>query len=111
MYKSEIKSMNFEIDAMRQQTEGMLTEMLAMAKSMSVELVSMEQQLKGYEARILPSLKKSLDVSMLSYQENKMDLSEVIVGWEALNMTQMNYVDALQRYYKMITEYEKSIER
>lgn len=111
MYKSEIKSMNFEIDAMRQQTEGMLTEMLGMAKSMSVELVSMEQQLKGYETRILPALKKSLDVSMLSYQENKMDLSEVIVGWEALNMTQMNYVDALQRYYKMITEYEKSIER
>lgn len=111
MYKSEIKSMNFEIDAMRQQTEGMLTEMLAMAKSMSVELASMEQQLKGYETRILPALKKSLDVSLLSYQENKMDLNEVIVSWEALNMTQMNYVDALQRYYKMITEYEKSIER
>ncbi len=111
MYKSEIKSMNFEIAAMRQQTEGMLTEMLAMAKSMSVELASMEQQLKGYETRILPALKKSLDVSLLSYQENKMDLNEVIVSWEALNMTQMNYVDALQRYYKMITEYEKSIER
>lgn len=111
MYKSEIKSMNFEIDAMRQQTEGMVTEMLAMAKSMSVELTSMEQQLKGYETRILPALKKSLDVSMLSYQENKMDLSEVIISWEALNMTQMNYLDALQRYYKMITDYEKSIER
>jgi hypothetical protein len=28
-----------------------------------------------------------------------------------LNMTQMNYLDALQRYYKMIAEYEKSVER
>jgi hypothetical protein len=111
MYKSEIKSMNFEIEAMRQQKEGMVSEMLAMAKSMEVELVSMEKQLDNYEKKILPVLRKSLDVSMLSYQENKMDLSMVIDGWEAMNMTHMNYLEALQRYYKMITEYEKSIER
>ncbi|MEJ6981892.1 TolC family protein [Pedobacter sp. P351] len=111
MYKSEIKSMNLEIDAMRAQKEGMLTEMLAMARSMTVELTAMEQQLKGYEDKILPALKKGLEVSMLSYQENKMDLSMVIDSWEAINMTQMNYLDALQRYYKMIAEYEKSIER
>lgn len=111
MYKSEIKSMNFEIDAMREQTEGMVKEMLAMAKSMAAELTSMEQQLNRYESKILPVLKKSLDVSMLSYQENKMELNMVIDSWETLNMTQMNYLDALQRYYKMIAEYEKSIER
>lgn len=111
MYKSEIKSMNFEIDAMRQQKSGMLTEMLAMAKSMEVELTSMQQQLERYEKKILPVLKKSLDVSLLSYQENKMDLTMVIDSWEALNMSQMNYLEAMQRYYKMIAEYEKSIER
>ncbi len=111
MYKSEIKSMNFEIEAMRQQKTAMLSEMLGMAKSMESELGSMEKQLDNYEKKIIPVLKKSLDVSMLSYQENKMDLAMVIDSWEALNMTRMNYTDALQRYYKMITEYEKSIER
>jgi hypothetical protein len=89
----------------------MLTEMLAMAKSMEVELLSMQQQNERYEKKILPALKKSLDVSLLSYQENKLDLSMVVDSWEALNMAQMNYVEALQRYYKMIAEYEKSIER
>ncbi len=111
MYKSEIKSMNFEIDAMREQKAGMLTELLAMSKSMEVELSAMQQQLDRYEKKILPVLKKSLDVSMLSYQENKMDLTMVIDSWEALNMSQMNYLEAMQRYYKMIAEYEKSIER
>ncbi len=111
MYKSEIKSMNFEIDAMRQQKAGMLTEMLAMSKSMEIELTAMQQQLDRYEKKILPLLKKSLDVSLLSYQENKMDLTMVIDSWEALNMSQMNYLEAMQRYYKMIAEYEKSIER
>lgn len=111
MYKSEIKSMNYEIDAMREQKEAMVTEMLAMARSMETELRSMQKQLDNYEKKILPVLRKSLDVSMLSYQENKMELSMVIDSWEALNMTQMNYLDALQRFYKMIAEYEKSIER
>ncbi len=111
MYKSEIKSMNFEIAAMQQQKEAMLVEMLAMARSMETELASMQQQLNNYEKGILPALKKALDVSMLSYQENKLELNSVIDNWEALNMAQMNYLDQLQRYYKMITEYEQTIER
>jgi cobalt-zinc-cadmium efflux system outer membrane protein len=48
---------------------------------------------------------------MLSYQENKTDLNTVIDGWESINMSQMNYLDQLQKYYQMIVEYEKTIER
>jgi hypothetical protein len=48
---------------------------------------------------------------MLSYQENKSDLNTVIDSWEALNMSQMNYLDQLQKFYQMIVEYEKNIER
>ena len=48
---------------------------------------------------------------MLSYQENKMDIPLVIDAWEALNMSQMTYLDQLQKYYKLLTEYEKNVER
>ncbi len=111
MYKSEIKSMYFEREAMRQQKEGMLSEMLGMTKSMETELLNMQIQLKNYETKILPALDKNLKVSMLSYQENKGDVNTVIDGWEAVNMSQMNYLDALQKFYQMIVEYEKNIER
>lgn len=111
MYKSEIRSMNFEREAMRKEKEAMLTEILGMSRSMENDLSAMQKQLSNYENKILPSLDKYLKVSMLSYQENKSDLNTVIDGWEALNMSQMNYLDQLQKFYQMIVEYEKNIER
>jgi cobalt-zinc-cadmium efflux system outer membrane protein len=111
MYKSEIRSMNFEREAMRQQKAAMLTEILGMSRSMENDLSVMQQQLANYENKILPSLQKYLKVSIVSYQENKSDLNTVIDSWEALNMSQMNYLDQLQKFYQMIVEYEKNIER
>lgn len=111
MYKSEVKAMGFEQEAMKKERESMLTDMLGTTRGMENSLINMEKQLKNYEDRILPALKKNLKVSMLSYQENKGDLSTVIDGWEAVNMAQMTYVDQLQLFYKMIVDYEKNIER
>lgn len=111
MYKSEIKSMNFEIQAMQQQKQNMQNEMLGMIKSMETELGGMQKQLGNYENRILPALNKNMQTSLLSYQENKGDLNQVIDAWETVNMAQMNYLDQLQKYYQMIVEYEKNIER
>lgn len=111
MYKSEIKSMGFEIEAMNQERRAMLSEMAGMSRSMEAELLTMQEQLGNYESKILPALSKNLKVSMLSYQENKLDLSSVIDSWETINMAQINYLDQLQRFYQMIVEYEKSIER
>ena len=111
MYKSDIKSMSFEQEAMRQQREAMLVEMLGMTKSIESEIISMRTQLNNYENKILPALSKNLKVTMISYQENKADLNSVIDAWEAVNMSEMNYLDQLQKFYKMIVEYEKNIER
>jgi len=111
MYKSEIKSMNFEQEAMRQQKSAMLKDMLDMSRLMENDLVVMQKQLVNYELKIVPSLQKYLQVSILSYQENKSDLNTVIDAWESLNMSQMNYLDQLAKFYQMIVEYEKNIER
>ncbi|MBC7745975.1 MAG: TolC family protein [Flavobacterium sp.] len=111
MYKSEIKSMGFEVDAMELQRQAMLYEVLGMTRSMETELISMQKQLGNFETKILPSLGKNLKVSMLAYQENKLELPMVIDSWETINMAQMNYLDQLQKFYKMIVEYEKSIEK
>ena len=111
MYKSEIKAMGFEREAMAQERQAMLNQMVGMTKSMETELLTMQKQLANYESKILPALGKNLKVSMLSYQENKLELPMVIDSWETINMAQMNYLDQLQRFYKMIVEYEKSIEK
>ncbi|WP_069660355.1 TolC family protein [Arcticibacter eurypsychrophilus] len=111
MYKSEVKSMNFERDAMRQQKEVMLSDMLGMTKAMENDLINMEKQLSNYENKILPALTKNMKVSMLAYQENKADLNVVIDSWESLNMSQVNYLEQSKKFYQMIVDYEKNIER
>ncbi len=89
-YTSQLKSMNFEIEAMQLQKQDMLTQMLGMTKSMENEILATQQQASNYEKKILPALGKNLKVSMLSYQEIKADLTLVIDAWEALNMAQLN---------------------
>ena len=103
--------MNFEITAMQSEKQGMLTEMLGMVKSMENDIRTMQQQVSNYEKKILPALNKNLNTSMLSYQENKGNLTMVIDAWETVNMAQLNYLDQLQKFYQMIVEYEKNIER
>ncbi len=110
-YKAEIKSMSFEREAMRQQKEAMLVESLGMVRAIENNLRNMQTQIANYENKILPALDKNLKVSMLSYQENKADLNTVIDGWEALNAAQLTYLDQLEKFYKMIVDYEKNIER
>lgn len=111
MYKSEVKSMEFEIESMSREREAMLTQMVGMTRSMEAELLTMQKQLDNYQKKIIPALRKNLNVSMLSYQENKLDLNTVIDSWETINMAQINYLDQLGRFYKMIVEYEKNIQK
>jgi len=111
MYKSEVRSMGFEIESMAREREAMLFQMLGMTRSMEAELLTMQKQLDNYQKKIIPALRKNLNVSMLSYQENKLDLNIVIDSWETINMAQINYLDQLGRFYKMIVEYEKNIQK
>ncbi len=111
MYKAEVKTMQLESKAMEAQRAGMLSEMTGMGRSMQSELMNMQQQLSTYKGRILPALEKNLRLSMLAYQENKATLDAVIDAWETQNMAQMNYLEQLDKFYRMIIEYEKTIER
>ncbi len=111
MYKANSKAMDHEIDVMKSERLAILNEVQGMTTSMVFEIKTIRKQLENYEQRILPALKKNYDVLMLAYEENKEELPMVIDGWETLNMTQLQYLDTLANYYKMIVSYEKEIER
>lgn len=111
MYKSEVKSMNYEIEAMKKEREAMLSGMQGMLAGMAVEISSMQLQLENYEEKIIPALRKNHQTLMLAYEENNEELPMVIDAWETLNMAQMQYLDQLERYYLMIVDYEKELEK
>ena len=111
MYKSDIKGMQYEIQAMQKGREALLIETRGMLAGMASKLIRMQQQLENYNTKIIPALRKNYQSMMLGYEENREQLPIVIDGWEALNMAQMEYLNKLEEYYTMIVSYEKELEK
>ncbi|WP_316842038.1 TolC family protein [Pedobacter gandavensis] len=111
MYKSEAKGMGYEVLAMEKEKAAMLQETQGMLYGMQFEIQSMQKRIDAMEKTIIPTLKKTMDVSMLNYRENKMELPEVIGTWEALTMMQANVLDEKLKLYLMIVDYEKELYR
>lgn len=111
MYKSEVKGMQYDIEAMKKGREALLIETRGMLAGMASKLNRMQQQLENYNTKIIPALKKNYETLMLGYEENREQLPIVIDGWEAMNMAQMEYLNKLDEYYTMIVSYEKELEK
>lgn len=111
MYKSEIKSMQYNIQGMEKERAAMLQETQGMLYGMQYEIVSMQNRIQAMEEKIIPSLQKTLDAKFLNYQENKLALPEVMDAWEALSMMQVSILDEKLKVYEMIADYEKELYR
>lgn len=111
MYKSEVKGMQYDIQAMKKGREAILIESRGMLAGMAAKLNRMQQQLVNYDTKIIPALRKNYQTMMIGYEENREQLPIVIDGWEALNMAQLEYLNKLEEYYTMIVSYEKQIEK
>ena len=111
MYKSNVQGMGKEIEAMKSERVAILNELQGMTASMATEINTLSRQIENYEKRIIPALRKNFETLMLAYEENKEELPIVIDAWETLNMTQMQYLDTVQKYYEMIVNYERQLEK
>ncbi|HNR72595.1 MAG TPA: TolC family protein [Cyclobacteriaceae bacterium] len=111
MYKANAKAMDYEIGSMKTERVAIMNEVQGMTTRMLSEINTLKKQLDNYEQRIMPALQKNYETVMLAYEENKEELPMVIDGWEALNMTRLQYLDTKLKYYEMIVSYEKEIEK
>ncbi|GAA4340804.1 hypothetical protein GCM10023184_38730 [Flaviaesturariibacter amylovorans] len=111
MYKSGVKGMQLNIQAMEQERKAMLIESQGMAYGMKAEIATMERRIRGLEETVIPQMQKALDAYYINYQENKIQLPVVLDAWEALNMLQTQALEEKLRLYQMIADYEKSLYR
>lgn len=109
MYKGEIKSMELTIESMEKQKAGMLIEKQSMLQGMYVEIESLQAHIAAQEKKIIPPLHKALDVYLINYKENKMQLTEVLETWEALTMMQLDVWNEKLKLYQTIAAYEKEV--
>jgi outer membrane protein, heavy metal efflux system len=111
MYKSEVKSMKHEINAMQKEKETMLL----MAKRMFNEKQAMFgyefRQLINYSKSVIPSYQKNFDAGLLAYRQNTGNLFILLDGWEMLLMKKMEYLDKYLDLLLLQSEIEYELER
>lgn len=93
MYKAEVKSMQFDIQAMQKEKETMVL----MAQQMLAEKTAMlhyeTAQLQTYQTEILPAYQKTFDASLITYRQNTGSLFVLLDAWDMLLMKRLTYLD------------------
>ncbi len=110
MNKAKAESLVWQNEALRNQQQMIVNEASGMASSSFTELELKKKQMLLYEQQIIPALRRNFQTMQLGYEQNTEELFQLFDAWEALNMTQMDYFDQLQKALQMQAELMKIME-
>lgn len=110
MNEAKAESLVWENEALKNQQQIMINEASGMSRSKLEALSLKKKQMKLYEEQILPALRKNFQTMQLGYEQNTEELFTLFDAWEALNMTQIEYLDQLQQALLIQAELQKILE-
>ena len=110
MNKAKAESLVWQNESLKNQQQMILNEAAGMAGSAKAELDTKKKQMRLYETQIVPSLRKNFQTMQLAYEQNTEELFELFDAWDALNMTQIEYLDQLKSALLMQAELERVLE-
>lgn len=110
MYKSEVKSMSFEIEAMTKEKEGMQLMALRMINEKLIMLKYGKTQLSNFQLGIIPMYNKNFEANLLAYKQNTGNLFVLLDSWEMLLMKRMEYYNKALEVMKLEADYEYETE-
>jgi outer membrane protein TolC len=110
MYKAKAESLVLQNEALVSQQQMIINEAAGTAHAALAELELKKKQMNLYEKQIIPSLRKNFQTIELGYEQNTEELFELFDAWEALNLTQMEYFDVLQKALQMQAQLMKILE-
>ena len=110
MNRAKAESIVWQNEALKNQQQMIINENTGMASSSYTELELKKKQMKLYEQQIIPALRRNFQTMLLGYEQNTGELFELFDSWEALNMTQLDYLDQLMKGLQMQAELMKILE-
>lgn len=108
--KANVQSLRWKSEALVQQRQILLNEATGMASGISADVEAKKKQAKLFEENIIPALRKNYQVMQLGYQQNTEQLFTLFDAWDALNKTQIEYLNQLQQLLTMQVELERILE-
>jgi len=110
MNKANIESLKWKAASLQSQKQMMINETTGMAYGMQNEIETKKKQVTLYENNIIPALRNNYKTMQLGYEQNTEELFMLYDAWEALNMTQLEYLEQLQQLLVMQVQLEKILE-
>jgi outer membrane protein TolC len=110
MNKAKAESLVWQNEALLNQQQMIINEASGMASSSFTELELKKKQMNLYEQQVMPALRRNFQTMQLGYEQNTEELFELFDAWEALNMTQMEWLDQLRNALIMQAELMKILE-
>ncbi len=110
MSKANVESLKWKSEALFQQKQMLLNEATGMETGMGSELEAKKKQVKLFEENIIPALRRNYQVMQLGYQQNTEQLFTLFDAWDALNKTQIEYLNQLQQLLNLQVELERILE-
>ncbi|SDL87970.1 Outer membrane protein TolC [Daejeonella rubra] len=111
MYKSEVRSMNFDIEAMQNERSTMRLMTRQMIREKITMLNFENQQLRNFDISILPAYRKNLESNLLAYRQNTGNFFVLLDAWNMLLMKEMERIDKLAQVFAIQSEYEYQREK
>ena len=108
--KANIESLKWKTVSLENQKQTMANEYSGMAYGIQQNIAAMKKQLALYQNKILPAIKNNYESMLLAYGQNTEELFSLYDAWDALNSTQLEYLDQLQQLLMMQVELEKIME-
>ncbi len=110
MYKSSVRGLNFEIEALGYQQQAVLNNIAGMLSSYREQIRTKEQQLELYSSQIIPAMRKNYEVSLIAFEQNNEELFMTLDAWQNLKLIQLNYYDMVYQLIELRVKYEKELE-
>ncbi len=110
MYKANIEGLKWKAEALGLQRSMMVNEAQGMTGAMLADFEAKKKQVQLFENNIIPALRKNYQTMQLGYEQNTEELFMLFDAWEALNMTQLEYIDQLRQLLLMQSDLEKLLE-
>lgn len=106
MYKSEVKSMGFEIEAMQKEKSTMQLMASQMIREKITMLIYENRQLNNYDKSVLPAYRKNLESNLLAYRQNTGNFFVLLDAWNMLLMKELERIDKMGQVFTVQSEYE-----
>jgi outer membrane protein TolC len=94
-YKSEVHSMEYEIQAMQKMRKNKALEALGAIRKDWLDLQSAHKDLQIFQTQVIPAYAKAFQANLNAFSENTGDIYETLMAWNDLTMKKMEYYDKL----------------